>query len=1331
MLTRDYFSASWWDYLSFRWLDPLLASGVNDQNIGPDDCARLGPEENTFTNVKTFSALLHERRNRSHPLIRAFCSMFWLGLLINECINLTGEVLHTAGPLLLQQLLIFQESQTSAKKITLEEERWGAFAAGGLILVSFFAIIVSTQGGFYKVRLGTRMEQALAGSILLRCNNAMPDDDSKVFNVLNFDVGPNVSIVFVILEMCLFPFQIALHGTLLFRQVGWTFVPGLALVGVVTLTNFCLMFREGQLRDVHLQRKDLRMARTQEVIENARQIQLLERRDMIDRVMDSREQEISVVWRRLVLSSASRVLSTMLASLVTLATFYVYIRKEGKMLKASTVMTVVMFISHLVYHVEAIPVWAQNWLIWQSAYKRVNAYLAIGKETAYPASSADEHDADNGRLDYSLDTGVRSIGATVGFSTGHDDTEGEGQEKILLTRFSLYMGHFVLRPKDKILLTGARGSGKTCFIQAFLGTIDIHEGILALPRELGAVSGRDHMLYTQIPNRTRDYVVDNSGPCIVYVPQRPCVLGKTLKENIILNLPFVAGPFRLALEAVSLREEVMNWPELDETILATKGENISGGQASRIQLARAVYRTLVGAVPPSLVLLDAPYHSIDATTARDIHTALFHPVTGVFRDLLVVFVGETDMVSDEAAWRRFSIVEGRVHEHTQRTSMDESIPSIDLLRDDLETRGNNPQEDEQLGSTTSTTGHEDDANNNNEHVADEHFVAYPSRSTKSKAKSLKENGGSASRIMSTKKKMAHATQQTMPDNEKKRIEHREVGFVKGATYLAYFNAVGFRLIGVTGAALIMLIFFQQASDIFVSYWSDEKRAKGTHILDSTFVRDMTLNVWMAMNVYAVLVVCYCVFVAVGNALEVLGGVLAARRVFKDAFLGTMSRPFAWWDANPQGRVYNRMCADVNTVDEAVTLIFGIVFGAVIYFIGHAIFLCATYWITFLWLPVMLYLFEYVASYYRPNVRELYRISLIQRSPVFQTCVEAIINFPVLHSFGAARWACWDGLLQLDSFKRAEFTLWSVKLWVSLRLGLLTAVMTSINAMYPLVMYYMSDGTGAKPMSAGIVGITIVYTFQLQKVVQTLVFYFSDMEMQMVSVERLQEWAVEDATVVPKNAPFLIDNSLTVRDLSVYYGSVQALRTISFTLNRNDICVITGRTGSGKSSLVLSLVQAIPYTGQVVFGTCNLAQCCPNEFRRRFVAYCSQQPVVFRGTFHFNICPEKSYEAVACAMRAVGLFAKPDDEVNELSGVDQQLLSVARAIVRTEVRLVVLDEVTACLPGQEANDFLRKILPLMWQSTRLIITHQDIDVGDGVRRLHLQDGQIAPYVSAYA
>merc|ERR1719506_2218542 len=82
---------------------------------------------------------------------------------------------------------------------------------------------------------------------------------------------------------------------------------------------------------------------------------------------------------------------------------------------------------------------------------------------------------------------------------------------------------------------------------------------------------------------------------------------------------------------------------------------------------------------------------------------------------------------------------------------------------------------------------------------------------------------------------------------------------------------------------------------------------------------------------------------------------------------------------------------------------------------------------------------------------------------------------------------------------------AISLWISLRLQLLGYSLSIANTLYPVMQYFKF----LPPQSAALVGFSIHYGSSVNGIIQDMIFNFSDMEMQLVSVERLREYANGD------------------------------------------------------------------------------------------------------------------------------------------------------------------------------------------------------------------------------
>merc|ERR1719420_926171 len=297
---------------------------------------------------------------------------------------------------------------------------------------------------------------------------------------------------------------------------------------------------------------------------------------------------------------------------------------------------------------------------------------------------------------------------------------------------------------------------------------------------------------------------------------------------------------------------------------------------------------------------------------------------------------------------------------------------------------------------------------------------------------------------------------------------------------------------------------QQGTTLWLSYWVEEH--KETHFLHAYF------SMWPApqhqmgyLEFYAWVVLFFVIFNFAGHFLEVIGGIGAARSIFRDALVGTFAKPIQWWDVNPTGRVLNRFSEDVETMDLAITNILGVILGAVLYFVGHVTFLAIANPYSLILLPFIIIAFEYISKYYRTTIRELHRMWLVSMSTIYQDMVEAICCRVTIRAFDRAVGVICANIDGLDLLQRLMFTKEAVKAWISLRLQLVGYTLTIFNKLYPILQFFGVVG----PQSAALVGFSIQYSSAVNAIIQQLIFNFSDLEMQLVSIERLREYSIID------------------------------------------------------------------------------------------------------------------------------------------------------------------------------------------------------------------------------
>lgn len=158
--------------------------------------------------------------------------------------------------------------------------------------------------------------------------------------------------------------------------------------------------------------------------------------------------------------------------------------------------------------------------------------------------------------------------------------------------------------------------------------------------------------------------------------------------------------------------------------------------------------------------------------------------------------------------------------------------------------------------------------------------------------------------------------------------------------------------------------------------------------------------------------------------------------------------------------------------------------------------------------------------------------------------------------------------------------------------------------------------------------------------------------------------------------------LEVRDLKAFYGQIEALHGIDFSLEAGGITTILGANGAGKTTTLRALCGLIKTTGTITFDGKRIDRSTTEEIVRQGVAHVPEG----RGTF-VELSVEENLRLGAYTRkdrskvdqdfdRMYGYFPvlkeRRQQQAGTLSGGEQQMLAIARALM-LRPRLLVLDE----------------------------------------------------------
>lgn len=193
--------------------------------------------------------------------------------------------------------------------------------------------------------------------------------------------------------------------------------------------------------------------------------------------------------------------------------------------------------------------------------------------------------------------------------------------------------------------------------------------------------------------------------------------------------------------------------------------------------------------------------------------------------------------------------------------------------------------------------------------------------------------------------------------------------------------------------------------------------------------------------------------------------------------------------------------------------------------------------------------------------------------------------------------------------------------------------------------------------------------------------------------------------------------IEAKDLTKYYGSgenrFQVLKNISLQIQDGDYVVILGASGSGKSTL-LNVISGLerPESGEIRYDNEDITTFSDNlltEFRKKNIAFIFQQyyllphmDVAQNVKMGADLSANKEYRTI---IEAVGLGNKLHKYPSELSGGEQQRVSVARALAKNP-KVLFLDEPTGALDEQTGRQVLDYISRLQTEYgfTIVMVTH---------------------------
>jgi len=780
------------------------------------------------------------------------------------------------------------------------------------------------------------------------------------------------------------------------------------------------------------------------------------------------------------------------------------------------------------------------------------------------------------------------------------------------------------------------------------------------------------------------------GGYVSYCAQTPWVVNDTVRGNILFGREFDQERYDRVVEACALLDDLIVLPAGDMTEIGERGINLSGGQKARVSLARSMYST-----ETRVMLMDDPLSAVDAHVGEHIFKnaitgELSNGITRILVTHHVHLLSRCDSV--------IVLENGRIKHQGKY---------LDLLAAGVDFAG--------AIDVSKTT------NTNEEEIAKEEEAVEDSRADKKEEEPLSEKKQAAMR-KSGKNLVAK--------------EEREEGQVAGSAYAQYAKAGGYFTCVACITAAAMGRGAEVGTTFWLAYWSEkglEAEQQG-----QTFTAAET-NYYV--GIYALIGMIGVLGMTVRAIILAVHRLRASKKIHDDITESVMRAPIAFFDVTPTGRILNRFAADMDKLDLELSQSVSQGIATVLNVLGAMAAIIAATKGTFLipMIPIG-YVYYVIQKWFRKTSTATQRLNSVANSPIFTDFSQTLTGTSTIRAYGEEQRFYRKCQASFDTMNASYSLVQLMNSWLGLRLDFLGGM---IGAFIGGVAVATTDF-----IPASWLGLALSYSIEVTNFLKHGVRMIATVEAQMNSVERILYYSnniePEAPEIVPEKDPkgeWPLNGEIEIKNASMRYrDGPLVLKDLSLRIKKGEKVGVCGRTGSGKSSLMIALFRIAELEkdgGRIVIDGVNTNEIGTSSLRLN-LSIIPQDPIVFSNTVRYNLDPfgassdkelwdvlKKVQMSEVIAALPEGLDYHVAEGGENFSQGQRQLLCIARSVLR-KPKILVMDEATASIDNATDANIQTMIRENFGDATVLTIAHRLNTIMDSDRVLVLDDGRIAEF-----
>ncbi|KXS17986.1 P-loop containing nucleoside triphosphate hydrolase protein [Gonapodya prolifera JEL478] len=1270
--------------LTFEWISPLLGLGWKKKTLEVEDFFQVPPNIKAEYLSEKFQKSWREeveeaaasgtsgKKAKEPSLARAILRGWGRRWMVAGAFKLCSDACGLGAPVILRYFIDFLSNSYNVPEGKVPPTAgYGYGLAVGLFALQFLNAIFLNQFWIIGSTVGMEVSRSLITTVYrksLTLSQAARQNyvSGKLINLLSSDTYRITDGTVHAHTLWTAPIQIIIALALLIQLLGVSAVVGFVVLVALLPIAGLLIKQAGDVRTKSQNITDQRVKQIEETLSGIRVIKYMGwEMALLAKINNLRLTELASVRKILILKGIFGTIVMSQTVFAAIAMFWVY-HALGNTLTSTTGFVAIAYLNTIrfpmLFLAQAVAITVEASVSVRRIYDLLLSpelqKSPVNTETSGVPSEAPAIKVEDADFVWESMSDIRANNkrgisqSRVGSSTNIRGTPEDSRTELLPPNTA--NGVRVVTRTISNLSTLQRSGGYV------LSEVNITVPRGALVTVVGVVgSGKSSLLNALLGEmRKVNGIVEVNG-AVAYVPQTAWIFNDSLRNNILFGKDLDEPRYNDVIYNCALTRDLEILTAGDRTEIGERGINLSGGQKQRINLARAVYSDA------PIVIADDPLSAVDAHVSRHIFEECFLGDMKKKGRTVILATHQLHVLS-RSDWV-ICMKDGSIIEQGTYHDLCNTSAGTGYLKSLMEVYGG--------GTNTTNTG-----------------LAPPEKQrikkSENKMKQVSETSFDLPKLSSDESLGNNQSDDVETFKNLIVAEEKAAGAVPWSVYKEYIDLAGGPIVWALGLGLVFVQGFRLGTDWWLaSYCTD--------------------SFGLTPTLYLVGYLCWgtaqILFMMVVSVAGSVRGYEGAKSLHEQAITAILRSPVSFFDSTPMGRILNRFSKDTEAMDNNVPDVATVFVYMVTMLFSTLIIIAVLQPIFLAPLVPLMAAYYFVAVYYRSTRREIVRLEALARSPLFAHFSETLSGLPTIRAYGAQARLSRSNEKHVNNHTQLFFSLLTVARWLSYRLETIASFLVLSVCCFAVL-----QRTGTNP---GLMALAATYILSITSVLNFSVESSSGLEMEFIGISRLMEYGKglesEADDIIPDNRPpkgWPDKGQIELKNLEMRYRPdlPPVLSDVNLTIKPGEKIGIVGRTGAGKSSLLVSIFRLVEPSGGAVFiDNIDIGKIGLHDLRSR-LSIIAQDPVVFSGTIRSNLDPfdehkdaelwdvlERSHIKKIVTRSSRKLDMRVAENGENLSVGQRQLLCLARAMLR-DSNIVVLDEATASV-DIETDELIQKTI----------------------------------------